>query len=123
MFFSVNLRSIEMAEQLQSNDFSAEYAKLLRKDLLDFDFGLEGSYCDADDVSLRYKSYKKTSFVMWKKFSSILLKGNMSIARQRICDPVFQILFKMVHANTKKSTIWSCFNLCIACINYLDQNI
>ena len=27
--FSVNLRSIEMAKQLQSNDFAAEYAKLL----------------------------------------------------------------------------------------------
>ena len=53
-----------MAEQLQSNDFVAEYAKLLRKELLDFDFGLEGSYCDGDDVSLSYKNYKKASFVM-----------------------------------------------------------
>ena len=106
MFFSVNLRSIEMAEQLQSNDFAAEYAKLLQKELLDFDFGLEGSCCDGDDVSVSYKNYKKTSFVMWKKFCSILLQGNMSTARQRICDTVFQILFKMVHANTK-NTIWS----------------
>ena len=53
-----------MAEQLESNDFVAEYAKLLRKELLDFDFGLEGSYGDGDDVSLSYKNYKKASFVM-----------------------------------------------------------
>ena len=80
-----------MAEQLQSNDL--EYAKLLRKKLLDFDFGLEGSYCDRDYVSLSYKNYKKTSLVIWKKFCSILLQGNISIAQQRICDTVFQILF------------------------------
>ena len=46
MFFSV-----KMAEPLQSNDFAAEYSELLRKELLDLDFGLEGSYCDGDDVS------------------------------------------------------------------------
>ena len=40
-----------MAEPLQSNDFAAEYPELLRKELLDFHFGLEGSYCDGDDVS------------------------------------------------------------------------
>ena len=61
-----------MAEQLQSNDFAAEYAKQLWKELLvvllDFDFGLEGSCCDGGNVSLSYKNYEKTSFVMRKKF-------------------------------------------------------
>ena len=91
-----------MAEQLQSNNFAAEYTKLLRQELLDLRF--EGSYCGGDDDSLSYKNYKKTSFVMWKKFYSILLEGNMSIARKRIWGAVFQILFKIVYINTKKTT-------------------
>lgn len=88
MFFFINFRSIEMTEQLQSNNFAAEYAELLRKELLlDFDFGLKGSCCDGDDillscknyncdgddVSLSYKNYDKTSFVIWKTFCSTLL--------------------------------------------------
>ena len=100
MFFSVNLRSIEMTEQLQSNNFATECTKLLWQELLDFRF--EGSYCGGDDDSLSYKNYKKTSFVMWKKFYSILLEGNMSIARKRIWGAVFQILSKIVCTNKKK---------------------
>ena len=68
MFYSVNIKSTEMAEQLQSNDFAEEFAKLLRQELLEFDFGLDASYCDGDDVKLSQAIYKMTSFPIWERF-------------------------------------------------------
>ena len=52
MFYSVNIKSTGMALQLQSNDFAEEFAKLLRQELLEFDFGLDASYCDGDNIKL-----------------------------------------------------------------------
>ena len=95
----------------------------MQKELLDFDFGFETSYNDGDDVSL--KSKKTSLSDSWKKFCSVLLQRNMHIRgqrtcdlqrnmpipRQRICDIALQILLKMVHANTKRKTIWSCMHV------------
>ena len=105
MFYSLNIKSKDLAEQLQSNDFAEEFAKLFRKELIGFDFGLEDSYCDGDDLKLSHSLFKMTSFPTWERFCSILLQGNISPGRERICDMLFQMMFKMVHCNLKRTPI------------------
>ena len=106
MFFSSELKSPDIANTVRNTDVTVECAKLLREECKTFDFGLDNSYCDGDDVSISYESFKRKRPAEWEKFFNILIdQKDKSKIKQRICDSVFQILYKMIHNNGRRTPL------------------
>ena len=71
-----------------------------------FNFGLDNSYCDGDDVSISYESFKRKRPAVWEKFFNILTdQKDKSKIKQRVCDSVYQILNKMIHNNRRRTPL------------------
>ena len=104
MFFSANVKSVDMAEQLRSVKVTAECGKIIRRVLQKVDFGLERSFCDGNDVSISYNTFLENRPEEWMDFCSALAdQKTIPFARQRIFDTVFQILYKIIHVNRKRT--------------------
>ena len=68
MFFSASICSRDVAETLRSNDSIKLCAAKLRKECEEFNFLLDGSYCDARDVKVSFEQYKNNYFESWETF-------------------------------------------------------
>ena len=73
MIFSIELKSTDIANTVRNTDVTVECAKLLREECNKIDVGLDNSYCDGDDVSIRYESFKRKWPAEWGKFFNILI--------------------------------------------------
>ena len=106
MFFSSKVKSTDITEQVRSIDVIIECAKPIRNQMKNYNFDLDESYCDVDDISLSYDVLVKNRPLEWNTFCSALFDHEViSIARQRICDTVFQILYKLIHRNRKRTPL------------------
>ena len=106
MFFSSKVKSTDIAEQVRSIDVIIKCAKRIRNQMKNYNFDLDESYCDAYDISLIYDVFVKNRPLEWNTFCSALLDHEVILtARQRICDTVFQIIYKMIHRNRKRTPL------------------
>ena len=102
MFFSSKIKTVDVAEQLRSVPSIAECGRLLRGMFLEFDFGLDKSFCDANDILNSYRHFEEKCPTQWIDFCLALADHKtVSISRERIFDTLFQIIYKMVHGNWK----------------------
>ena len=106
MFFSTEIRSGEFVKKIRCTDVITDCAKVLRNECKVFDFGLDSSYCDGNDVSTSQKAFIRNRPGTWDKFFHILFEqSNLSDEKQRVCDVVFQILYKAIHYNQKRTPL------------------
>ena len=100
MFYSTNIHSSRIVETIRSVDPIEECAKLLGQDCKAYDFGLDNSYCDADDLRISFKSYEKNRPSVWTRFFMKMLDVTvLSKKRQRVCNSIFQIMHSLLKEN------------------------
>ena len=104
MFYSTNICPADLVETLRQTNPIKICAEKLRKECEEFDFLLDNSYCDAEDLECSLKNYKEYRPKSWELFFNILfIYGKESVHIQRKCDNIFQIIFNMVHNGQKKT--------------------
>ena len=69
MFFSTSLKTPDIAETVRWVDTTIACAKDLRKECEIYDFSLEGSYKDADDLKESYEVYRNNRPSEWQNSS------------------------------------------------------
>ena len=101
MFFSSNIKATDIAETVRTTDEVSVCANLLRDECKGYDFSLQNSYRDADDLSISYNTFKENRPVVWDKFfKSLLEQAPLSLEKQRVCDTIFQIAYSLIHNDT-----------------------
>ena len=106
MFFSAKVFLTDIAETLRSNDPVKICAEKLRNECEQFDFLLEGSFNDADDIKLSFDHYNQNRPNSWELFfNSLFPYRSKSDNIKRKCDSVFQIIYNVVHNGYKKTTM------------------
>ena len=80
MFFSASICSRDVVETLCSYDPIKLFPAKLRKQCEGFDFFLDASYWDAQDVKVCLEQYKNNCFESWETFFTTL---NEFVAKQR----------------------------------------
>ena len=108
MFFSTEIRSGEFGKRYVALMLSLIVLKyyVMNAKSLTLDFGLDSSYCDGNDVSTSQKAFIRNRPGTRDKFFHILLEqSNLSDEKQRVCDVVFQILYKAIHYNQKRTPL------------------
>ena len=106
LFFSTKIASADLVETLRLNDPVKICAEKLKKECEEFDFLLENSYCDANDVEYSLNLYKQNRPKSWEHFFNTLFDyRKKSVHIQRKCDNVFQIIFNIVHNGQKKTPV------------------
>ena len=79
-------------------------AEKLRKECEVFDFLLDNSYCDAEDLECNLKNYKEHCPKSWELFfKTLFIYGKESVHIQHKCDNIFQMIFNVVHNGQKKT--------------------
>ena len=94
MFFSTSLKAPDIAETVRRGH---EYC--LRKGSpqgVKYDFSLEGSYKDADDLKERYELYRNNRPSEWQTIPDQL---EIPAEEQVVCDMIFQIFYSLIHVN------------------------
>lgn len=104
MFFSSKISSVSLSEKIRAFDCVKLCAEKLRKECLDYDFGLTGKFGDANDLTLSMYDYESGRPENWKIFFDKLLPSH-SKSKQVIkkCDSIFQIAYTLVHDGRKKT--------------------
>ena len=106
MFFSTDIKAGEFVKKIRCTDVISECAKDLRNECKLYDFGLDSSYCDGNDVSVSWNAFIRNRPHTWDKFFHILFeKSTLSDEKQRVCDVVFQILHKAIHNNQRRTPL------------------
>ena len=104
MFFSTKICPATLIETLRVSDPVKICAAKLRKECEDFDFLLENSYSDANDLQYSLNQYKENRPESWELFLNTLFPyRKKSIHIQRKCDNIFQIVFNLIHNGEKKT--------------------
>ena len=79
-------------------------AEKLRRECEEFDFLLDNSYCDAEDLECSSKNYKEHWPKSWELFfNTLFIYGKESVHIQRKCDNIFQMIFNMILNGQKKT--------------------
>ena len=69
-----------------------------------FDFCLESSYCDANDVKLTLDKYKGNIPPLWDAFFNVMFPyRKKSENAQQKCGVIFQTVFYLIHNGRKKT--------------------
>ena len=107
MFFSSDIRTGEFVKKIRCTDSITECAKALRSECKAYDFELDSSYCDANDISISSKKYTLNRPLIWTKFFHELLepRSPLSEQKQRVCDVIFQITHRLIHNNQKRTPL------------------
>ena len=104
MFYSTNICPADLVETLRQTNPIKICAEKLRKECEEFDFLLDNSCCDAEDLECSLKNYKEHRPKSWELFfSTLFIYGKESVHIQRKCDNIFQMIFNMVHNGQKKT--------------------
>ena len=102
MFFSTNLQASDIAETVRKIDLTIICAKTSRHECEMFNFSLENSLKDANDLIQSYQLDKNNRPTEWQKFFKTLLKqSQISTEKQIVCDMMFQIVFSLILGDTK----------------------
>ena len=102
MFFSTNLQASDIAETVRKTDSTIICAKTLRHECEMFNFSLENSLKDGNDLIQSYQLYKNNRPTEWQKFFKTLLKqSQISTEKQIVCAMIFQIVFSLILGDTK----------------------
>ena len=102
MVYLTDMKCIDVAEKLLSEDTIRVCAELLRDEYYKFKFHLEGTYNSAEDCNLSYETYTASRLQSCERFFNILfLHWTKSVNIQRKCDTIFQII-QYVIQNEKK---------------------
>ena len=105
MFFSANIKSVDIAETLRTGN-SMLFAEHLREEAKSFDFGLEGSFCSAEDVEISDDIHSHDRPQLWEKFfDTIFPYRTKSKHIQRKCDVIFQIIYFIMHNGQKQTPL------------------
>ena len=108
MFFSTNVRAGEIAESLRSKtdeDIIIACAKTLREECNSYNFDIDYSYCDANDVTISFNIYKDDRPKRWETFFKNLVKvRSTSEDLTRKGDTLFQKIFYLIHNGRKKNS-------------------
>ena len=100
MFFFSSFKVIDVAETVRITDTIAGCATDLRNECKHYDFGLEKSYRDADDVRKSYEAFKQNRPAKWLKFIECFLGKSQIPSHYEISvDLVFQIFHALVNGN------------------------
>ena len=71
-----------------------------------YEFLLDSTYCDANDISLSHTKFTAERPPLWNKFThSFFSKSQLSSDKQRASDTVFQILHKAINNNQKRTPL------------------
>ena len=106
MFYSVDIKGTDMAENLRSTDIIKECADLLREECKNFDFNLEGTYNLAEDCSISYDIYTENRPESWVRFFNVLFPyRTKSTPIQRKCDTLFQIFHYVLNSGTNHTPL------------------
>ena len=103
MFLSTKICPADVIETLRVSGPVKICAAKLRKESEDFDFLLENSYSDADELEYSLNQYKQNRPESWELFFNTLFPyRKKSVHIQRKCDDIFQIAFSFVHNGQEK---------------------
>ena len=87
MFYLTDMKCIDVAEKLRSEDTIRVCAELLRDEYYKFKFHLEGTYNSAGDCNISYETYTASRLQSCERFFNILfLHWTKSVKIQRKCD-------------------------------------
>ena len=101
MFYSVNINTSDITETLREVDVLKVCANLLREECRTYNFLLNITFCDADDLKLSFDVYKKNRPVSWNEFFCRLpQKPSIPTKKQRVCDSLFQIAHSLINDNS-----------------------
>ena len=102
MFFSTNLQASDIAETVCKTDSTIICAKNLCHECEMFNFSLENSLKDANDLIQSYQLYKNNQPTeCLKNFKTHLKQSQISTEKQIVCDMIFQIVFSLILGDTK----------------------
>ena len=100
--FSLQICKLLISETVRKTDSTIICAKTLRHECEMFNFSLENSLKDANDLIQSYQLYKNNRPSEWQKFFKTLLKqSQISTEKQMVCDKMFQIVFSLILGDTK----------------------
>ena len=104
MFFSGNIKSVDIdAETLRTGN-SMLFAEHLREEAKLFDFGLGGSFRSAEDMKISNNIHSHNRPQLWELFfDTIFQYRTKSKHIQWKCDVIFQKIYFIMH-NGKKQT-------------------
>ena len=68
MFFRAKVKSTDITEQIRSIDVTSQCVTFIRNEVKNYEFALDNSYCDSDDISLNYETFKLNRPVEWVTF-------------------------------------------------------
>ena len=100
MFFSTNVTTGDVIETLRTNESMKMCAGVLRKECEEFDFDLDGTYKNANDLRIAFENFDQKRPPMWEKFFNILFpfrKSSDNITRK--CDMIFQEIYNIMEEN------------------------
>ena len=103
VFFSRHVQTTELVETIRSQDVIKDCARILKNECIEYEFSLEDSYKDANDVIASYIFIKKRSGA-WECFFNTMLPFRKTLeALERKSDTIFQIMYLLIH-NSAKTT-------------------
>ena len=105
MFFSAQISSEDVVETIRANEITKLCAEALRKECEDFDFALEGSLKNPNDLRIAQEKYDKQRPPTWERFFNTIFpyrKSSPNIKRK--CDLIFEVVFNIVHHRSAKVT-------------------
>ena len=106
MFFSTNLQASDITGTVRKTDSIIICAKTSRHECEMFDFSLEISLKDANDLIQSYQLHKNNRPVEWQNFFKTLLKqSQISTKKQIVCDMISQIVFSLILGDTKMAPL------------------
>ena len=90
MLFSTDVSKGDLVKKIRCTDVVSECARLLRDESKNYNFSLDSSYCNSNDVCISRKTFLQDIHPRWDKFTRYLLdEVTISDEKQRTCDAVF----------------------------------
>ena len=89
MFFLAELRSTDIVESLRSSEMKDPIqvcAKKLKEECLNFDFNLDDTYCDIDDINKSSSFYQESRLDAWETFFNSLFTTRDNSENIQRCD-------------------------------------
>jgi hypothetical protein len=90
-----------VTEPFSENKLS-EAAFVLRRECEDYDYGLDGKFCDEDDLTNAERKYSEARPMNWSYFFEQLIPAyKHSDFVKRKCDMAFEIIYNIIHGRKK----------------------
>ena len=98
-FFLCNIGTSDVVETIRNTNHINECAEVLKEECRGYDFGLDESFCNANDLK---NSNKNDCPKYWVQFLNILFPNiHKSKSIKRKCDTIFQSAYYLIHHGKK----------------------